>query len=165
MCTNHWQAEKDAGRLEQYAARPLGAITACPHTDRKHAAKGMCKSCYTVAWTKAHPESNTAREWHKRNPEKFKEHKRKAHLKKYGLQLECYTRMWREQGGKCGNSGCTFTAELSMPDLRKGLGVDHDHATGKVRGLLCAHCNAGLGHLNDDATRLHGLIQYLEKHK
>lgn len=71
--------------------------------------------------------------------------------------------MWVAQRGSCANPGCDFTAALDANESYKRLVVDHDHATGEVRGLLCDACNLALGKLQDSVARLSGLIMYLER--
>lgn len=44
------------------------------------------------------------------------------------------------------------------------LVVDHDHKTGKVRAMLCNHCNRGLGHFRDNPATLQNAIEYLHNH-
>lgn len=48
---------------------------------------------------------------------------------------------------------------------RRFLHLDHDHKTGKARGLLCVNCNTALGHFKDDVARLKKAIEYLEDTK
>jgi Recombination endonuclease VII len=121
----------------------------------------MCRSCYQVAWTKAHPDANTGNTWAKRNPERHLILKRRQVLRKHGITPEEYDALWDRQGGRCANPGCGNRCPKVLTDYRKGLQVDHCHVTGKVRGLLCGGCNVALGHIKDDARRLAGLIQYL----
>lgn len=116
--------------------------------------KSHCKVC-TVASTKA---------WTKRNPnyereryQKIKTETRERHLiRKYGVTLADYERMLAAQGGVCAICGGAESAEHN-----RVFHVDHCHATGAVRGLLCRGCNHILGHVKDDPDTLRSAIAYL----
>lgn len=78
--------------------------------------------------------------------------------KKFGISPEDYDQLLESQDGRC--------AICRRPDSRsryKPFHVDHDHKTGKVRGLLCAGCNTGLGNLQDDPEVLLRAIAYLRR--
>ena len=53
------------------------------------------------------------------------------------------------------------TKECVICGSNEKLVVDHDHQTGKIRGMLCNHCNRGLGHFRDDPMLLEFAAQYL----
>lgn len=75
----------------------------------------------------------------------------------YGIELADFERLWLEQGGKCA---------ICLTDLRPGVTgahIDHCHDTAEVRGLLCAHCNHGLGKFGEDVERLQRAIEYLRR--
>lgn len=86
---------------------------------------------------------------------------RKRHLKKYGLSLEDYNNMLVVQHGVCVICGDLEKTSHST-GLVHNLSVDHNHQTGKVRGLLCHHCNTGLGGFKDNILLLEKAIQYLK---
>lgn len=70
---------------------------------------------------------------------------------------EEYQQRLQEQNGLC--------ALCSGPQTHGGgrLCIDHDHATGAVRGLLCHHCNKALGYFRDDIQALQRAIMYLTR--
>ena len=78
-------------------------------------------------------------------------------LSKYGLTLEAYDALLQAQGGKC-----KICREPPMGNLGRPLTVDHDHQTGRIRGLLCVSCNSMLGMAKDNTTTLLKAIQYLK---
>lgn len=103
---------------------------------------GRCKECVKTDVNKSYHASG-------------KETQRRRLLwQKYGITLEEYTQRLDEQGGVCAICGGTVTA--------KG-GVDHCHASGKIRGILCHHCNVAIGNLKDDISLLKKAIIYLER--
>lgn len=73
-------------------------------------------------------------------------------------QIE-YQRLEKEQGGKC--KICGGDGFLMREHHFKRLVVDHDHKTGRVRGLLCHNCNRGLGLFKDSPDFLKNAIEYL----
>lgn len=92
------------------------------------------------------------------NRERFNPLMRGRQLKKlYGMTREDFDRLLSKQGGKC--------AICKRPDNAAGraLGVDHCHRTGKIRGLLCNWCNAGLGGFRDNVAFLLSAVEYLKQ--
>lgn len=80
---------------------------------------------------------------------------RRAELKRlYGITLEQYVDMFANQGGVC--AICEEECKT-----KKSLSVDHDHRTGKVRGLLCNRCNRALGMFQDSPDLLLRAARYV----
>ena len=74
--------------------------------------------------------------------------------KRYGLNCLEHNWLYFLQEGICANEGCSNEA----------IAVDHDHSTGKIRELLCHHCNTAFGALDESYERLVGLICYKTNH-
>ena len=83
--------------------------------------------------------------------------------KQYGITLKTYWRMHKQQKGLC--KICRQPETCIRLGKRRILMVDHDHKTGKVRGLICQNCNHLLGHAKDSMTVLAAAIMYLKASK
>lgn len=84
---------------------------------------------------------------------------------RFNMTPDDYYRMEAGQDGKC--AICGTSVDDIMDDTRNldaRLCIDHDHATGKVRGLLCRSCNVALGNLRDDPQLFKNAIRYLNDH-
>lgn len=109
----------------------------------------------SAKWYMSHKEkaNKEASNWQRNNKDKVKAIKRKTDLKtKYGMSVEDFDSMSASQGFACAICKIIPTATLH---------VDHDHQTGKVRGLLCSKCNTALGLLKDSTEFLARAITYL----
>jgi hypothetical protein len=117
---------------------------------RRNQAQSHCKKCKATAqklWRKANPQKVKDRYWN--NPQG----ERERHLiRKYGVTQADYDMMFSAQGG-----GCAVCKKAQA----RAFDVDHCHATGRVRGLLCTNCNRMIGHAGDDAGRLIAAAAYL----
>lgn len=133
------------------------------------------------AWAKSHPKD--VAQYRKRYRRRhlmlcrrrgrdsyFKTQRRSQRIRelkrKFGLSETGYAALETKQKGLCAICKQPETAlHLRSPDSRKHtlqrLSVDHDHTTGRIRGLLCKRCNAGLGHFADDPSCLQAAVAYL----
>ncbi len=123
---------------------------------------------YLKAWKAANRQHVNA-EGRKRNKSRRLTHlqesrdgHRRHHLKySYGMTLEEYTELLLSQNGVC--AVCRQPETALRRGTIKSLDVDHDHATGEIRGLLCSACNTALGMLKDDPLRIRALASYVER--
>lgn len=114
-------------------------------------------------WRANHPEEARAQDAvRSKTPRRVKQHRDLVLRKKYGLTRARYDQILSEQGGKCAicrsdNAGARRSGRLT------DWHVDHCHASGKIRGLLCSKCNTGIGLLGDDVKLLEAAIGYLKR--
>lgn len=102
----------------------------------------LCRECHKI---------QCKVRWHARTPIE----KQAARVKAmYGLEPEQYKSMYETQQGKC--AICN-----EEPKTKRGLHIDHNHKTGKVRGLLCHGCNVALGSFKEDVNTLNKAIEYI----
>jgi hypothetical protein len=102
-----------------------------------------------------------ARAYRANNPNIYRD----QHLtKKYGRSLDWFNETLQSQGGGCAICGGQEVATDRITGLPRNLAVDHCHATGKMRGLLCTACNTALGGFKDDPALLTAAIAYLAAH-
>lgn len=89
------------------------------------------------------------------NPEEERDRKLRS---TYGITHDEYLQQLEAQDNKC-----AICQSTEAGGRHNTFAVDHDHATGAVRGLLCSNCNLGIGYLQDDVTRLAAAITYLNE--
>lgn len=112
------------------------------------ARRSRCKECsngYYNAWAAL-------------NKDKIKDINKLKRIKaEYGLSPSIVEQIWNEQNRQC--AICKEYIEL----WSKNTHIDHNHETGRVRGLLCLSCNTGLGHFKDNPNLLREAAAYLER--
>lgn len=144
---------------------------------RKDGLTPQCKSCLKKYRDENKTQrSETIKKWRDRNPEKVREYNLKdaprnrervrkwrlknpdyRFLREYGITQNDFENLFENQNGKCA------ICKIDHSELPKRLHVDHCHATGKVRWLLCSICNQALGMFKDDTSLLDRAKEYLTK--
>lgn len=148
-----------------------------------HRANGMrdghrneCKTCFAVLQRASYQKNRSSRieatkRWQRENRERHLESQRKRrvqnrerlqresrerHLKKqYGITADGFELLVMAQFGLCA---------ICLKEVGSELHVDHDHATGRIRGLLCGNCNRAVGQLKDRPSLARSAARYLETH-
>jgi Autographiviridae endonuclease VII len=137
--------------------------------------RGDCIACNLAAKAERHranpaPARERTRRWRAANAERAAANHqafvasggkriadRKSYLKrKYGITIEQYDAMLEAQGG-----GCFICGRPPRDDI--SLHVDHDHSTGKVRGILCFCCNNALADFQEERLLLQKAADYLDR--
>lgn len=149
-------------------------------SDEERAAKRAAHAAYLREYYQRNKDRYRERKraWRSRNPEQEAEARRKLyernkasgkareyHLNsRYGITLEQEKVLFAEQGGRCA------ICQVGLPTYEEVLHtpkrhLDHDHATGKVRAILCLGCNQGLGRFRDNPRLLRAAAAYIEAHR
>ena len=78
--------------------------------------------------------------------------------KKYGITKDEYQVLLKSQNNSCSICYVDFLAR----DTKRKPHIDHDHETGKIRGILCGPCNMGIGQLKDSIEIVESALKYLK---
>lgn len=117
---------------------------------RSYGSHAWCKTCmaeYQIDYKQ------------KKGKEYFKNYNFMA---KYGITLEEANKILADQNNTC--ALCEKEVQL-LPGFSTAAHIDHCHASGKVRGILCGNCNTALGKLGDSVEAIQKVLKYLEQGK
>jgi hypothetical protein len=115
-----------------------------------------CKECSHAASSRAYHKRKAADpEWYERQKKACVRRDLRRTLRLHGVDEEAYEALVARGCSICGG----------LPNGTGRYAFDHDHTTGKFRGLLCSVCNAALGGFKDDVELLMNAAEYLRRHK
>lgn len=125
------------------------------HPKALYKRQSQCKSCRVLI----------QREYRELNPDINKKIDRKKYLRSkvqlknerylrnYGITLKDFNDLLEKQNNEC----------LICQEKNKRFHLDHCHKTGKIRGILCAQCNTGIGLFKENVEYLTNAIRYITK--
>jgi hypothetical protein len=135
------------------------------HKKTKSGRNSHCKLCENKR-NVAFRETSRFKEWNAEYTQsehckliRHRLHRKHDLRKKWKMTEAEYDHKLQEQGGVCAICG--------GQEIKKGwhMSIDHDHATGKIRDILCSRCNVILGQARDSVPFLEKCIEYLKKHE
>lgn len=138
--------------------------------------RSTCKPCRSRTREREDPAANNARakrwrtknrdrslttkkQWHARNRDRVRAYFR---LRDTGWTEAAFESAWLAQGGRC---AICSVAMVRVWQKQNTVASDHDHATGKPRGLLCSRCNRAPGGFGDSSETLLRAASYLDRHR
>jgi ribosomal protein L37E len=136
--------------------KPLNEFPKHPHNKDGHT--NLCKNCTYEVDKNRKSTHIRQKEWRDRNKEKLADYDLR---RRFDISLEEYDALLASQQGVC--AICGRPEIRSYKGKAKKLSVDHDHTTGKIRGLLCYKCNLGIGQFEDSIKLLDKAKEYLTK--
>ena len=129
----------------------------------------QCKQCSSnrTDWIKYNADQAIER---RKNPAVFRTRHLKSKLRSMGVTLEYFNDYVDTHNNQCEICGINLPSKQSG-EIREITGgpkgtkqcIDHNHITGKFRGILCGHCNLMLGHAKDNIDTLQKAIKYLQQ--
>ena len=133
--------------------------------DRKSRSAGFCGAHYWQRWsgkelTTLRPKIANGKATKFERREQSRRWNRKLN---YNVTENEFLTMLVLQDSKCAICSQDFPIKEQRVNRVASVSIDHDHVTGKVRGILCFHCNTGLGHFKDNQENLAKAILYLER--
>jgi len=166
------EKEKKCSRCKRKRKRKFFYV--CRKSDGTEYLNSRCIPCVSAAFKEychKNPEKRklTVRQFKQNNPTYFRDWerahpegtRRRDYRKRYGIGVEEYEELFIKQDGKCAICGKPESRTVKGKVTR--LAVEHDHETGKVRGLACHACNRMLGFSGDCPERLEAGAAYLRK--
>lgn len=160
----YYQKRKVAGI---YARTNIKTAPICGHRTPR-ITRGYCDTCYQKVWHAENPDQAKAydaayrdahretlrKNWNRADAKRGRVAFYPKNLYKFNITKEEYKVLVESQNGLC--------AICTKPWCRR-LCIDHNHQTGKVRGLLCGPCNAGIGMLQDSPIIMSNAIAYIQR--
>lgn len=152
---NRWPVSDGVTKQCRYCRKELSISQFHVNKRNSDGKQHFCKTC-----SKAHSYGYRAKDGGK---VRFIVIRLKSRLLKFKITPQDYERMLLDQNHTC--AICRKPERVGHKGKPRRLSIDHDHVTGKIRGLLCVHCNQAIGKLRDSPDLLRAAAAYIERNQ